>query len=216
MLGLALSIARQAPAIEAASLMFVLITLGAFIGGVGGFGVSFGMVAASHITYRHSRWWSVVGGAAGGASVGGITNLLGVDIIRSVFGRSPSGITGALEGAVIGAGVTLGAVLITEWLKRPRASQRILGAALGGMAAGIILTVIGGNLFSGSLEIVARSFADSQIRLEPLAPYFSKVHYSHVREIIFGGIEGLMFGAGLMSGIELAARKRNGKDKAED
>ncbi len=215
MLGLALSIARQATAIEAASLMFVLIALGAFIGGIGGVGVGFGLVAASHITYRHSRWWSVVGGAAGGAIVGGITNLLGVDIIRSVFGRAPSGITGALEGAVIGAGVTLGAVLITEWLKAPRAWQRISGAALGGMCAGVILTVIGGNLFSGSLEIVARSFADSQIRMEPLAPYFSKVHNSHIREIIFGGIEGLMFGAGLMSGIELVARKRNEEDKID-
>ncbi len=211
MLGLALTIARQAPAVEAASLMIVLIALGAFIGGIGGLGVSFGMVAASHITYRHSRWWSVVGGAAGGAAVGGITKLLGVDIIRAVFGQNPSGITGAFEGAVIGTGVSLGAVLITQWLKNPRAAQRILGAALGGMCAGIILTVIGGNLFSGSLEIVARSFADSQLNLEPLAPYFSKVHYSHVREIIFGGIEGLMFGAGLMSGIEFLSRNQDRK-----
>ena len=29
-----------------------------------------------------------------------------------------------------------------------------------------------GELTYGSLEVVARSFADSQIRLEPLAPYF--------------------------------------------
>ncbi|MEW6130212.1 MAG: winged helix-turn-helix domain-containing protein [Acidobacteriota bacterium] len=209
MLALALAIARQAPAVEAASLMLVLVALGTFIGGLGGFGVSFGMVAATHITYRHSRWWSVVGGAAGGAAVGGVTNLLGVDIIRAVFGQNPSGITGALEGAVIGAGVSLGAVLITEWLKTPRGWQRVLGAALGGCGAGILLTIIGGNLFSGSLEIVARSFADSQIRLEPLAPYFSRVHYSHIREIIFGGIEGLMFATGLMTAIEFTMRKIN-------
>ena len=208
MLGLALAIARQLPAIEAASLMFVLISLGTFIGGIGGFGVSFGMVAASHITYRHSPWWSVIGGAAGGAAVGGITNLLGVDIIRSVFGRNPSGITGALEGAVIGAGLSLGAVVMTKLIKNSRPYHRIIGAASGAMCAGIALTIIGGNLFSGSLEVVARSFADSQIRLEPLAPYFGVARFTHTREIIFGAIEGLMFGVGLMSGIEIISRPR--------
>ncbi len=208
MLGLALAIARHLAAIEAASLLFVLISLGTFIGGIGGFGVSFGMVAASHITYRHSRWWSVLGGAMGGAAVGGITNLLGVDIIRSVFGRNPSGITGAMEGAVIGAGLSLGAVLVTQLLKNARPFQRVSGAALGAMCAGIALTVIGGNLFSGSLEVVARSFADSQIRMEPLASYFGAARFNHSRQILFGAIEGLMFGAGLMSGIEILSRSR--------
>jgi DNA-binding winged helix-turn-helix (wHTH) protein len=208
MLGLALAIARHIATVEAASLMFVLISLGAFIGGIGGLGVAFGMVAAAHITYRHSRWWSVIGGAAGGAAVGGITKILGVDIIRALFGQSPSGITGALEGAVIGAGLSLGVVLMTQIFKEARPFQRVLGAALGAMGAGILLTIIGGNLFSGSLEVVARSFADSQIRMEPLAPYFGAASFNHTREIIFGAIEGLMFGAGLMSGIELFSRRQ--------
>jgi hypothetical protein len=150
----------------------------------------------------------VIGGAAGGATVGGITNLLGVDIIRAVFGQNPSGITGALEGAVIGAGLSLGAVLTTKLIKDSRPFQRVVGASLGAMGAGIVLTVIGGNLFSGSLEVIARSFADSQLRMEPLAPYFGTGSLNHKREIIFGAIEGLMFGAGLMSGIELFSRSR--------
>jgi len=208
MLGLALAIARRLGAIEAASQMFVLISLGAFIGGIGGFGVSFGMVAASHITYRHSRWWYVIGGAAGGAAVGGITKLLGVDIIRSIFGRNPSGITGAFEGAVIGAGLSLGVVLISHLLKDARPFQRVLGAGLGAMCAGILLTIIGGNLFSGSLEVVAHSFVDSQIQLEPLAPYFGAASFNHTRQIVFGAIEGLMFGTGLMTGIEILSRPR--------
>ena len=212
MLGLALAIARHATPLEAASLIFVLVSLGTFIGALGGFGVSFGMVAASHITYRHSRWWSVVGGAAGGAAVGGITKLLGVDIIRAVFGQHPSGITGAMEGAIIGAGVTLGAVLMGEWFKGARPLTKVIGAALGAMVAGILLTVIGGNLFSGSLEVVARSFADSQIRMEPLANYFSAVHFTNTRQMIFGAIEGLMFGAGLMSGIEYSGRNKEKVD----
>lgn len=76
------------------------------------------------------------------------------------------------------------------------------------MCAGILLTIIGGNLFSGSLEVVARSFADSQIQLEPLAPYFGAASFSHTRQIVFGAIEGLMFGTGLMTGIEILTRPR--------
>jgi hypothetical protein len=208
MLGLGLAVARQATPLEAASLIFVLVSLGTFIGALGGFGVSFGMVAASHITYRHSRWWSVVGGAAGGAAIGGITKLLGVDIIRAVFGQHPSGITGAMEGAIIGAGVTLGAVLMGEIFKGARPITKVIGAALGAMVAGVLLTVIGGNLFSGSLEVIARSFTNSQIRMEPLANYFNAVQFPNTRQMIFGAIEGLMFGAGLMSGIEYSSRPK--------
>ncbi|HXG68191.1 MAG TPA: winged helix-turn-helix domain-containing protein, partial [Blastocatellia bacterium] len=109
LLGLSLSIARHSPAPDAFSLILVLMSIGAFIGGIGGFGVSFGMIAASRITYRHSRFWAVVGGAAGGALVGGSSNLLGVDTLKALFGQNPVGLTGAFEGAMIGAGVSLGA-----------------------------------------------------------------------------------------------------------
>ena len=76
------------------------------------------------------------------------------------------------------------------------------------MCAGILLTVIGGNLFSGSLEIVARSIADSQMSMDPLAPFFGEVHFGETTQIVFGAIEGLLFGAGMTSGIEAFARAR--------
>ena len=41
-----------------------------------------------------------------------------------------------------------------------------------------------------------------------LAPYFGAVSFSHSRQIVFGAIEGLMFGMGLMSGIEILSRSR--------
>ena len=206
MLGLGLSMAQQSPALDTISLTLVLISMGAFIGAIGGMGVSLGMIVLSHLAYRHSRWWSVVGGIAGGVVVGGSSKLLGVDTLRALFGQSPTGLTGAFEGAVIGAGVALGAVLSIEWIGRARTWHKILGASLGAMCAGIVLTVIGGNLFSGSLEIVARSFADSQMRLEPLAPFFGEVHFGQTTQIIFGAIEGLLFGAGMTAGIEAFAR----------
>jgi DNA-binding winged helix-turn-helix (wHTH) protein len=209
MLGIGLAVARHAAAFEAISLVLVLTSLGFFIGAIGGFGVSFGMISASLVAYRHSRWWSVVGGAAGGAIVGGSSKLLGVDTVRALFGQSPTGITGAFEGAVLGVGVSLGAILVAALLPRARAVQRVFGASLGAMCAGILLTVIGGNLFSGSLEIVARLFADSQMRMEPLAPFFGEVHFGQTTQIVLGAIEGLLFGAGVTGGIELFSRSRS-------
>ena len=210
LLGGGLASARHAEPFESVSLMLVLVSMGVFIGAIGGLGVSMGMIAAARVTYRHSLWWSVAGGAAGGAIVGGSSKLLGVDTLRALFGQNPTGLTGAFEGAVIGAGLSLGIVLIMKLISGARPWQKVLGASLGAMFAGVALTVIGGNLFSGSLEIVARSFADSQIRMDPLAPYFGEVHFGQTMQIIMGAIEGLLFGAGMTAGIELSARAKQG------
>ncbi len=205
-LGTGLGIVREATPLEAAELVLVLVTLGFFIGALGGLGVSFGMISAVHIAYRHSKWWSVLGGAAGGAVVGGSTKLLGVDTVRALFGQSPTGITGAFEGAVIGASLSLGVVLAATLIRRSRPWQRVLAASMGAMCAGVLLTVIGGNLFSASLEIVAKLFANSQIRMDPLAPLFGEVHFGQTTQIVMGAIEGLLFGAGVATGIEVSGR----------
>ena len=205
-LGTGLGIVREARPLDAANLVLVLSMLGFFIGALGGVGVSLGMISAVHIAYRHSKWWSVVGGAAGGAVVGGSTKLLGVDTVRALFGQSPTGITGAFEGAMIGASLSLGVVLAATLIRRSRPWQRVLAASIGAMCAGVLLTVIGGNLFSASLEIVAKLFANSQIRMDPLAPLFGEVHFGQTTQIVMGAIEGLLFGAGVSIGIEVSGR----------
>ncbi|MGH7595890.1 MAG: winged helix-turn-helix domain-containing protein [bacterium] len=207
MLGLALATARHATALGAVSLMLVLISLGLLVSGLGAFGVSFGMTAAAHITYRHSRWWSILGGAAGGAVIGWSAHLVGVDTLQTLFGKSPTEITGAFEGGVIGAGVSLGAVLTGRLLNGAKSWQRIFGAAFGALAAGALLTIIGGNLFSASLELIARSFANSQIRMEPVASFFGEVHFGRTTQIALGAIEGMLFGGCLVGGMEFLARR---------
>jgi hypothetical protein len=42
--------------------------------------------------------------------------------------------------------------------------------------------------------------------MEPLASFFGEGHFGETTQIILGGLEGLLFGAGVASGIELAAR----------
>ena len=205
-MGTGLSIVRGATPLEAVELVLVLVMLGFFIGAIGGLGVSFGMVLLAHVAYRHSKWWSVVGGITGGAIVGGSTKLLGVDTVRALFGQSPTGITGAFEGAVIGAGLSLGVVLAATLIRSSRSWHRVMAASIGSICAGVLLTVIGGNLFSASLEIVAKLFANSQIRMDPLAPLFGEVHFGETTQIVMGAIEGLLFGAGVASGIEISGR----------
>src|SRR5262249_37116700 len=99
-----------------------------------------------------------------------------------------------------------GVVLATTFIGRSRWWQRVLAASIGAMCAGVVLTIVGGNLFSGSLEIVARMFANSQIRMDPLAQLFGEVHFGQTTQIVMGAIEGLLFGAGVATGIELSGR----------
>lgn len=206
LLGAGLTIARRPVAFEATSLLFVLCSLGTFIGAFGGGAVSFGKITIEQIAYRHSRWWSALGGAAGGAFIGGTVNLLSVDTLKTLFGHELTGLTGAVEGAVIGAGVTIVPVLLERFFKNVRAWHHILGGALGGICAGVFLTVLGGNLFSSSLEIVRQSFADSQIRLEPIATFFGEGHFGQTTKIALGALEGFLFGCGMTAGIEVFAQ----------
>lgn len=208
MLGAALTIARRDSFQQAASLIFVLCICGALVGAIGALGVSFGMVTATRLFRQHSRWWSVAGGMAGGAVIGGSTKFLGVDALKALFGQNLTGITGAFEGAVIGAGVSLGVFLTGLWAQRVRPWKQILGAAIGAMCAGVLLVVIGGNLFSGSLEILASAFANSRIRLDPLAYFFGEAHFGRTTQITLGAIEGMMFGGGTVAGIEFFLRSR--------
>ncbi len=207
LLSLALIYFRVASPFEVAPVILVLTGLGTFAGAAGGWGIALGMSAVSHVTYRHSHWWQIFGGALGGAGIGAFIHLLGVDTLRTLFGQNLSEISGALEGTVIGLSIPLGAALANFGSKRQHSWRKILGAAFGSMCAAVILIFTEGNLFSGSIEIIARSFSNSQINLDPLATLFGEVHFGELSKIILAGFEGLLFGGFLMAGLELIKRR---------
>lgn len=209
MLGGGLAVARQASASEAISLLFVMVGLGTFIGVAGGMGVSGGMVVADHLAERR-RGWSVAGAIAGGMIVGGIAQFFGVDALRALFGHRLAGITGAFEGAAIGAGVSIGGLAGGWGMEQGRAWRRIAGGAAGTMCAAILLTLAGRTLFSGSIEVLARAFADSQIGLDPLSRLFGEAVFGRVTQVILGAVEGVLFGAGVMGGMWVASERRTG------
>ena len=211
LLGTALAAVSSGLSPEALTPIFVLAGLGVFGGAFGGAGVSFGMVALRRVSGKYGRWLGVLGGALGGGMVGAAFNLYSSDTLQTLFGRQPAGLTGGLEGAFIGAGVALGPVVTYYLARRPgqwRSLLYIVFGALGGMIASVVLTVMGGNMFTASLETLRQSFDASQIRLETIATIFGEGEFGRTTQVALGALEGLLFGGGVTAGIEIFTRSR--------
>lgn len=202
--GLGLAATPAGPSLGTASLVLVLVGLCVLVGAIGGAGVSIGMAAAG-LARRTRPAWSIAGAAAGGMLVGGLAKLLGVDAFALLFGRTPAGITGGLEGAALGAAVALGAYL-GGGLDAKRSWRPVVGAGLLGAVAGLLIPLAGGRLMGGSLERLARSFASSRLQLDSLGRFFGDVHFGGTTQVLLGGIEGLLFGSFVAGTIVLARR----------
>ena len=92
-----------------------------------------------------------------------MVKLLGIDAFNLLFGRSPAGMTGALEGFLLGGAVGLGAWLAS---RTGRLRRGMLTAALTGGIAGLLIPLAGGRLMAGSLNILAQTFPGSRLRLD--------------------------------------------------
>ncbi len=210
--GSALGYTPADPGLGTASILLVALSINVIVGLVGGFGISFGMAAVGLLRRREPSW-SIIGAALGGLLVGGLTKLLGVDAFTLFFGQAPPGITGGLEGAVLGAALALGVRLslskrfvnstspLSPW--RP-----VLGGGLAGAAAGALVPLAGGNLMGGSLQLLSRSFEGSMLQLDVLGRFFGEMHFGVTTQVILGGIEGLLFGSCVVGAIVLAQKIR--------
>ncbi|HEX3676859.1 MAG TPA: transcriptional regulator [Sphingomicrobium sp.] len=152
--GLIYGFASSASGVGAISALLVLLFVTLLVAALGGAGVSFAIASTA---FAQVRSWQLVtlAGAAGGLFVGAFGKLLGLDAFTLLVGRAPSGITGAMEGLLVGAGVGLG-----SWFAFRNGSVR-RGSALAGLtgaAAGLIVSLLGGRLMLGSLELVAETF----------------------------------------------------------
>lgn len=188
----------------AASILLVLLWLTIAAALTGGAGVSFGIAAGAWRSGRLSLW-SVAGGAAGGLVVGAVVKLLGVDAFNLLLGQSPGAITGGPEGAVLGAGVGLGA-----WLAaRPSMSFRrgVALAALTGAGSGALIGLLGGSLMGGSLHSLSRTFPNSRLTLDPLASWFGEAEFGPVAQAATGALEATVFAACVTAAIVLGRHR---------
>ena len=201
------------PGIGSASVLLVMVCLTVVAALVGAFGVGLGLAASLFKSPRFGPW-TVAGGAVGGLIVGAFGKLLGLDAFNLLLGQSPGDITGAAEGALLGGAVGLGA-----WLAGPsqgemplRRSALIAGSA--GLAAGVIITALGGRLMGGSLDLLARSFPGSQLRLDQIGALLGENGFGQVSQIVTGGLEGLLF-AGCVVGAIVIGRRHFGPSPAD-
>ena len=204
-----LTAASQPPGMGAVSLLLVMVAVTVLVALIGGAGVAFG-IAAAGFAARRSGQWTILGGAAGGLLVGAFVKLLGLDAFNLFFGRSPGDITGAAEGALLGAAVGLGA-----WLAGRGASPRslrhgIASAALAGAAAGVLIALLGGRLMGGSLDLLARGFPDSRLRLDQIGGLFGEQGVGPVTQVVTSGLEGMLFGACVVGAMIVARRSFDG------
>jgi DNA-binding winged helix-turn-helix (wHTH) protein len=197
--------ASQQPGMGEASIILVLVCLTLAVGLIGGAGVGLGIAAAGFAPGRPALG-NIIGGAFGGLVVGGVVKLLGLDTFNLLFGQSPGDITGAPEGALLGAAIGLGAWLGSRGPGRVRLRRGMAVAGLAGAAAGAVIPLLGGRLMAGSLDLLARSFPGSRLRLDRIGALFGEDGFGPVSQIVTGALEGLLFSACVVGAMVLARR----------
>lgn len=195
--------------IGAVSVLLVLTLLSAVVALIGGAGVSFGIAAAAFASER--PWlWRIAGGTVGGLIVGAFVKLLGLDAFNLLFGRAPGGIAGATEGALLGAAVGLGAWL-ADRRSGPGPTRRGVAAAgaIGG-AAGVLIGLLGGRLMGGSLDLLARHFPASRLRLDQIGRLFGEDGFGPIGRTVTSGLEGALFAGCIVAAMIIARRTWSG------
>lgn len=192
-------------AMGSASVMLVLIALTALVGLLGGAGVGFGVAAADALARRHPLW-TTLGGSAGGLIVGAVVKMLGADAFNLLVGHSPGGITGAGEGAVLGAAVGFAVWLATRGAGPLRLRRSMAAAAAAGAAGGVLIAGLGGHLMAGSLHLLSTGFPASRLSLAPIGRWFGESGFGPVSQLVTAGLEGALFSACVMAAIVFVRR----------
>jgi hypothetical protein len=138
-----------------------------------------------------------VGGAAGGLLVGAFGKLIGQDALLLLFGQAPGEITGALEGLLLGAAVGFADDLARRFAAVRSIQHNVLLAAALGAMAGLLIAAFGGQLFGGSLSLLAESFPGARLHLDLRGQFAAGVTST---------LEGAWFSLCLVGALMLARR----------
>src|SRR5690348_11954666 len=212
--GFAAASGPEQPGVGGISVLLVILCVTIAVALMGAAGVSFGIVLGNRAAGR--KWWgNIIGGALGGLIVGAAVKLLGLDAFTLLFGRSPAGITGATEGLLLGGAVGLAAWLAFRagWARLRRST--VVAAALGAIA-GVVITLVGGRLMAGSLDLLARTFPDSRLRLDQISGLFGESGVGPSTRLVTGCLEGALFSACVVAAMILAQRSFGEVERYEE
>jgi DNA-binding winged helix-turn-helix (wHTH) protein len=198
--------APPSPGVGETSAFLVIFFVTIALAMIGAAGVSLGIALAGLASPRQPLW-IIAGGALGGLAVGAFVKLLGLDALALLFGHAPADMTGGAEGLVLGGAAGLGAWLVGRGPSDMSLRRGVVIAGLPGCAAGMLITLLGGRLMAGSLDLLAGSFPGSRVRLETISRLFGENDFGPVSQTATGGLEGLLF-AGCVVGAMLLARQR--------
>jgi DNA-binding winged helix-turn-helix (wHTH) protein len=192
--------------VGAASTIAVILVVTTAMALLGAAGVSGGIAAFASATARPTEK-SIFGGALGGLMVGGLAHVLGLDAFSLLVGRAPDGITGPFEGMLLGAAVGLGA-----WLaSRPDSGLAVRHGAIVAAAivagAGLLIAVLGGQMMAGSLDLLAREFPSSRLRLDVIGHFVGESNFGPISRAVTGSLEGALFGGCIVTAMVLAQRR---------
>lgn len=203
--GLFYGFAGAAQGMGAISVLLVLVAITSAVALLGGIGVSFGIATARFAPYRPWQW-CILGGAFGGLLIGAIVKLLGLDTFNLLVGQSPGDITGPAEGGLLGAAIGLAAWLSIWRPGEPRLRRGMSIAALAGAAAGVVIALLGRPMMGGSLDLLAKSFPDSRLRMDRVGQLFGESDFGPVTHVVTSGLEGALFSACLVGGMIIGCR----------
>jgi len=191
---------------EGLSIVLVLILITALVAALGAGGVACGIAAAGFGAGRQGSS-IIAGGAAGGLIVGAIVKLLGLDAFELLVGRSPGDITGAGEGALLGAAVGLAARWGLRSSRPALSAQRLAAPALAGGLAGLVVPLLGGEMMGGSLALLAQHFPQSRLRLDALGRLFGENGFGPITQMATGALEGALFATCIVGAMLLALKR---------
>ena len=192
------------PGMGAVSILLVLLCLTILVAVMGAAGVALG-IAAAEVSSRKIGPSAIVGGALGGLLVGAVVKLLGLDGFSLLFGQSPGDITGGFEGLLLGGGVGVGAWL-ADRLGRQGLRAGAVAAGIAGGTAGLLIPMLGGRLMGGSLDLLARHFPNSRLRLEHIGGLLGEADFGPVSQRVTGLAEGALFAACIVVAMMIARR----------
>jgi DNA-binding winged helix-turn-helix (wHTH) protein len=190
------------------SVLLVLATVGALVGGAGAAGVGAGLALAEALARSWRGAALVLCGAAGGGAMGTIAHDLGRSLLEDLFGHLLGPTGGGLEGLALGAAAGVGYALATPrpdgGMATPHGGARALAVFSTGLScavAALLLTILGRNLCGASLNTLARAFEGSQVGLEPVARLLGEPDPGPLTRGLVACGEGLLFGCGLALGL---------------
>jgi DNA-binding winged helix-turn-helix (wHTH) protein len=198
--GFAAAAQAQQSGIGGLSALLVLVALATLLALIGAAGVA-GGIAAARLVARDFTFAGLMGGAVGGLLVGAFGKLIGHDAFLLLFGQAPGDITGAPEGLLLGAAVGLADDLRRRFAAEGSIQRNVLLAAVIGALAGLLIAMTGGQLLGGSLALLAESFPDSRLHLDPLGALLGPFAAS-----VTNVLEGAWFSLCLVGALMLTRR----------